>query len=131
MVASTDRVRDKRGARISHGKTQPANAAGISRAEIIQCGLQDPTKDDRAVRAQAKVVCGACVLPDCRLMKATMRSIAAGEGIIIGSSEADVCSLEEAPPSHVAVGAADADFGADWGDSAWVEELDADTVDAA
>lgn len=59
------------------------------------------------------------------------RSIAAGEGIIIGSSEADVCSLEEAPPSHVAVGAADADFGADWGDSAWVEELDADTVDAA
>lgn len=50
--------------------------------------------------------------------------IEAGEGIVIGASDPDVCIVEDAPPSHVGLGA-EADFGADWDADAFVDEPDA------
>ena len=50
------------------------------------------------------------------------RSIAAQEGILVGVESADVCTVDGAPPSHVAVGALDADFGGDWDEKAWVDD---------
>ena len=49
-------------------------------------------------------------------------SIANKEGILIGEQPEEVCTLEAAPPSHVAVGTAIEAFGADWDDDAWVDE---------
>lgn len=55
--------------------------------------------------------------------------IKAREGIVIGDPDAEVCAVEEAPPSHVGLGADD-DFGADWGEDAFVDEP-VDEPDAA
>ncbi|MCO4773866.1 MAG: hypothetical protein KDA24_27790 [Deltaproteobacteria bacterium] len=55
------------------------------------------------------------------------KSIAAEEGILIGPQPEEVCTLEAAPPSHVAIGTGADDFGADW-DDAWVDDAAPDAA---